>query len=135
MKWNHVNTFILIECRHKQTSIPYMTKDQFKLFFFLFAWYLLFCRPKVAVHISSVNTANTRWQWNYRTLDRQMTIKTEAVLTSYNEARDSSVRARRELYLIELVRSNYTCNINTQQLTLIYILSYPRGEKKTWNKT
>jgi hypothetical protein len=47
-----------------------------------------------------------------------MIIKSEVVLTSYNEARDSSVRARRELYLIELARSNYTCNINTQQLTL-----------------
>jgi len=49
-----------------------------------------------------------------------MMIKSKVVLTSYNEARDSNVRARRELYLIELARSNYTCNINTQQLTLIY---------------
>jgi hypothetical protein len=53
-----------------------------------------------------------------------MTIKSEAVLTSYNEARDSSVRARRELYLIELVRSNYTCNINTQQLTHLHTSTY-----------
>jgi len=49
-----------------------------------------------------------------------MMIESKVVLTSYNEARDSNVRARRELYLIELARSNYTCNINTQQLTLIY---------------
>jgi hypothetical protein len=59
-------------------------------------------------------------------------MKSEAVLTSYNEARDSSVRARRELYLIELARSNYTCNINTQQLTLTYTLSYSR-KKQTKN--
>lgn len=64
------------------------------------------------------------------TADTHMTIKSEAILTSYNEARDSNVRARRELYLIELVRSNYTCNINTQQLTLIYILAYSRKKKK-----
>jgi len=55
-----------------------------------------------------------------------MIIRSEAILTSYNEARDSSVRARRELYLIELARSNYTCNINIQQLKLTYKLSHSR---------
>jgi hypothetical protein len=60
-----------------------------------------------------------------------MMIKSEAVLTSYNEARDSSVRARRELYLIELARSNYSCNINTQQLTLIYTQSIPQNKQST----